>query len=366
MTRLFALLGLAIAVLCSVASASSKKPASASIKTTWPVRAIAADGKRVAFVARMRCPPQSCLGPVCATVRVWRPARSHVARLQDTCPNDFVPYIGSVALAGARAAWLQTYSGTTATETVVMTATPVAAKPVEVAYAATTTPYGGYGTSALAPVGDGPLLVFTVETRCQAAEKGDDGPPCPPGRKDHDVIRATVWRIPGDARCPSDPIVRRCARVAEGTSELTALAVNTGRILVRTSDGVSVMTPTGRHVRDLPVDHVRAAALSGNRVALRVPGAIEIYDTGSGERVEHVPVSALTRLEDFDRGILVTAVKKSVKVRRLANGRTATIHTRGVPHARLETSGLFVAGGRHITFTPMGVLLRKTGNGADG
>jgi hypothetical protein len=242
----------------------------------------------------------------------------------------------------------------------------VAAKPVEVAYAATTTPSGGYGTSALAPVGDGRRLVFTVETRCQSAEKGDDGPLCPPGRKDHDVIRATVWRMPGRARCPADAIVRRCAQVAQASSELTALAVDAARIVVRTSDGVSLITPTGRHLRDLPIPNVRAAALSGGRLAVRVRGAVDVYDVGSAQMVEHIPVAPLARLEDLEAGILVTAVKRTIKLRRLADGRVATIHTRGVAHAQLEAAGLFVAGARHITFTPMAVLLRRLAAGISG
>jgi hypothetical protein len=365
MKRLFTyaapLVALAITVLCSVSSASSIGSASTGLETKGPVRALAADGARAALVVHTCRAGALCSDSEgCTTVRVWAPASGRSARLEHTCPDGFMS-TDDVALARARAAWLESWYGTTVKETVVMTATRARPKPVQVAYESTSEAYGPYGNTALAPVGDGQLLVFTVETRCESTEKGGDGPPCPPDRKDGDVIAATIWRLPGTARCPSYPIVRRCARVAEETSELTALAVDGGRIVVRTSDGVSVMTPTGRHLRDLAVEKVRAAALSGDRLALRIPGAIEIYDAGSGTLIGHVPVSAQARLEDLEDGVLVTAVKKTVNVRRLVNGRVTTIHTRGVPHAQLEPSGLFVAGGRHLTFTPMSQVLRQLG-----
>jgi hypothetical protein len=109
--------------------------------------------------------------------------------------------------------------------------------------------------------------------------------------------------MPGRARCPADAIVRRCAQVAQASSELTALAVDAARIVVRTSDGVSLITPTGRHLRDLPIPNVRAAALSGGRLAVRVRGAVDVYDVGSAQMVEHIPVSPLARLEDLEAGI---------------------------------------------------------------
>ena len=45
----------------------------------------------------------------------------------------------------------------------------------------------------------------------------------------------------------------------------------------------------------------------------------------------------------------------------LANGRTTTIRAGGVARAQLEPSGLFVAGYRRLTFTPMRDVLRRLG-----
>jgi hypothetical protein len=226
-------------------------------------------------------------------VNVWEPVRARESRIEHTCPNDFIPSTGGIALAGKRVGWLQTSFGTTDTETIVRTATLARPMPVTVAYALGSA-YGQYGDATLAPVGDGGLLAFTVERRC--AEEGEDGPPCPTGCKPHDVIAATIWRLPGRGRCPTDSVVRRCARVAKADGELTVLAVDAGRIVARIDDAVSLLRSNGAHVRDFPAAKVRAGVLSGSRLALRVTGAVEIYDTGSGELVKSLPMR-LDRLE---------------------------------------------------------------------
>ena len=112
-------------------------------------------------------------------------------------------------------------------------------------------------------------------------------------------------------------------------------------------------------VHDFPVENVRGAALSGNRLALRVGGGVSVYDTSSGEVVFRAEGG--DRLEDLQSGILVTTSGKTVKLRRVEDGRVARIRTRGVSRAQLERPGLFVAGGRRVTFTPMADVLRRLG-----
>ncbi len=349
------------ALLAASAAAPSRTPV--TVKTKGPVRSLAADGKRAAFVVHVRCGRSGlCVGSeaLCATVNVWAPSRGRATQLEHTCPNDFIPSTGGIALAGKRAGWVQTFFGMTDTETIVKTATLARPKPVIVAYALGGA-YGNYGDAALAPVGDARLLVFTIERRC--AEQGEDGPPCPPGRRAGDVIAATIWRLPGHDRCPADSVVRRCARVARADGELTVLAVDAGRIATRTDDGVSLLTAGGGRLRDFPVAKVRAGALSGSRLALRVPGAVEVYDTGSGQLVKSYSVSSSERLEDLEHGILVTVKGRTVALRRILDGKTATIHTRGIAHAQLEPPGLFVAGGRRVSFAPMSRVLRMLRSG---
>jgi hypothetical protein len=354
-------LAFALPLLASVGSASPGVVGSRTLATRAPIGAIAADGKRAALVVRVGCRAVvgvcSTTEHLCAVVEVWEPVRGRESRIEHTCPSDFVPSTGGIALAGRRVGWLQTFFGSTDTETSVETATLVRPKPVDVAYALGSA-FGQYGDATLAPVGDGGLLAFTVERRC--AGEGEDGPPCPTGRKPHDVIAATIWRVPGRGRCPGEYVVRRCARVAKADGELTVLAVDAGRIVARTEDGVSLLTSNGVHVRDFPVAKVRAGVLSGSRLALRVPGAVEIYDTGSGELVKSLPMR-LDRLEDIEHGILVTATKRTVTLRRLSDDHTVRIHTRAIAHAQLEPSGLVVAGGHRVTFVPMADILRRLG-----
>lgn len=38
-----------------------------------------------------------------------------------------------------------------------------------------------------------------------------------------------------------------------------------------------------------------------------------------------------------------------------------TVHTLAIPNAQLEPSGLFVASGRRVTFTPIAVIARRLG-----
>jgi hypothetical protein len=141
--------------------------------------------------------------------------------------------------------------------------------------------------------------------------------------------------------------------------------VNAGRIAARTDDGVRLLSGRGARLQDFPVENVRAAALSGNRLALRVPGAVEVYDTASGELVKRIPSQGsarLDRLEDLEKGILVTAMGRTITLRRLSDGRTARIRARGIAYAQLEPSGLFVAGGRRVRFTPMAGVERLLGS----
>ena len=77
------------------------------------------------------------------------------------------------------------------------------------------------------------------------------------------------------------------------------------------------------------------------------------------ELVDTISAQARDRLEDLEEGILVTAMGKAVILRRLSDGHTARIHTRGYARVRLERPGLFIAGGHRVTFTPMSDVLRR-------
>jgi hypothetical protein len=261
--------------------------------------------------------------------------------------------MGPVALAGTRVAWFEESGGLTLKDSVV-TATPARRVPVQLG--------AGFppGEVLQGPVGDGRLIVFTYGFRCD--EEDEEG--CPPGKHTGDIVGATLWRTATRGECPSDDYSDsgHCARIASADGELAALAVDAGRIAARTDQGVRLLTASGgRLLRDLPVAKVRAAALSGNQLALRVPGAVEIYDTGSGELVKKYPAQAKARLADLEGDILVTAMGRIVTLRRISDGRSATIRARGWAHAQLEEPGLFVAGARRVTFTPLAGVQRMLG-----
>jgi hypothetical protein len=236
----FAGVALATILLASVAEAAAPAPPAQYVrKTSGPVLALAADGGRAAFIVEGRVKE-------CMSVMVWDPAHRRVARLQSGAAkcesSDRLNRRGmpTVAIAGSRAAWLQLTGGNNL-ETIIFTATLARPKPVWLAYGAAAD--GVAGSVVRRPVGDGSLLAFTTETRCHP----DYGDGCPPGRQPGDIIEATVWRVGGTGRCPSGPVASlvTCSVVARADSELSVLAVDAGRIAVRTQAGLRLYTAAG-------------------------------------------------------------------------------------------------------------------------
>jgi len=315
------------------------------------ITSLAADGNRVAMVIDL---------PNCASVEVWDAKQARVSGLKRPCGRSGGD--GSqegtygVALAGTRAAWIHTGGGNTL-ETYVDTATLARRTPVSVASGGAD--IGGIGTFAGAVFGDGALLAFTLGERCESG--GEPEYQCPPGKRTGDVVAASVWRVGGQGRCPEHTPAVRCTRVAEVVGgDLTVLAVDAGRIAARTDTGVRLLTEQGAVLRDFGVK-ARTAALSGNRLAVRTATAVEIYDTGSGELSYRIPVAGGVTLDDLEGDLLVTSSGATVTVHRLADGRTTTFRPGGTARAQLEQPGLFVAGTRRVTFTPMSDLLRRLG-----
>jgi hypothetical protein len=344
-------------LLVSVAGAASGTPRQRVRKTSGPVLALAADGQRAAFIVEGRVKE-------CTSVMVWDPAHRRINRLQSggaKCESsDRLNRRGmpSVAIAGSRVAWLQLTGGNNL-ETIIFTATLARPKPVWLAYGAAAD--GVAGSFVRRPFGDGSLLAFTEETRCHP----DYGDGCPPGRQPGDITEAIVWRVGGTSRCPSGPVASRlkCSAVARADSELTVLAVDAGRIAVRTHTGVRLYTAAGRVLRDIDIKPVAAAALSGNRLVMRDNDGFVIYDTRTGKLDSSLPGSEGQRLDDLERGIVVIAEGGTVGLRRLpdAGGGTGTIRAGRPALAQLERPGLFVAGARRVRFLPMRDVVRRLG-----
>jgi hypothetical protein len=342
-----------LTVFVAVSAAATGTATQSVRKTSGPVLALAADGDRAAFIVEGRLKE-------CWSVMVWKPARRQIDQLESAAKCESTDRLNrrgppTVALAGSRAVWLQ-LTGGNSLETILRTAT--LARPTPAWIAVGNAYYGEVGTFVRPPGGDGTLLAFTIERICGT----DDPPYCPPGRMGGDVVEATVWRIGGTGRCPNavtrSPV--RCSVVAKADSELTVLAVDAGRIAVRTASGVRLLTQSGRVLRDIAVTGARKAALSGRRVAVKTASAVEVYDSATGQLSARFPFVG-GRLEDLDGDILVTASGGTVTLRRLSNGRTTTIHAGRTGLAQLEQPGLFVASARRVTFIPMRDVLRRLG-----
>ena len=350
-------LAVVIPIVASVASAAPEASTPVTLVTKRPVAALAADGGRAALVIPGRGadplePPWQIL--------VWEPASHRLL----TIHTERHAYGGvGVALAGTRVAWDDCSScyGNTLTTRV---SSATLARRSAVSLGSDDGAEGPVGGEILAPSGDGKLLAYTDQQRC---DENGDYEPCPPGRQPGEVVKATIWRAAPRGNCPSSfsegdsRRPGRCARVARANGELTVLDVDAGRIAARTDKGVRLLTGAGRRPLDVPVRNVSGAALSGNRLAVRVPGSFQIHDTGSGELLATIPAQSRDRIEDLKAGILVTANGKTVTLRRLSDGHTTRLRTPGHAHARLEGTGLFVAGGHRVTFVPIADILRRLG-----
>jgi Tol biopolymer transport system component len=328
------------------ASAREFRPGSGEISD------LAADGGLAAIIFTAK----PCVD---AGVEAWQPARHRFARLaREGCGENGVRYqpAHGLAVAGAHVAWLQVNGGNDL-ETSVVTATLGGDAPVDLGVE--TADGSDLGDIAGEPVGGDGLLVFTVSYRCDHDPYDSN---CPPGRKTGDLAHATIWRLGGRMRCGGDESgPRRCTKVAQADGELTVLAAGSGRIAARTDQGVRVLTAAGKVVRDLPVA-AKAAAVSGTQLAIRTADAVEVWDTGSGQRNARFPVPKAVTLQDLGGDILVTASGKTVTLRKLGNGHTAVFGTVGPAKAALEEPGLYLAGTRRVTFTPMREVLRRLGS----
>ena len=359
MRTLLAAVALGTMLVASVAAAAPGTPTQYVRKTSGPVLALAADGDRLALAVGGRRTGVGKRFIGCANVDLWEPTRRRVVQFEAAagCVPGYRTTTLAVAVAGTRVAWLRVGGSSERTETTVITATLGRRAPVPLARAIS--PDSIMGFFAMPPAGDGALLAFTLEQRCSEPQFD----PCPPGHK-HFTL-SSVWRVGGGGRCPWNSVAgnrRRpvgCSRVANADGELTVLAVDAGRIVVRTEGGIRLLTQAGEVVRDIPLRGVRKAALSGNRLAAKTAAAIHIYEAGSGSLSDRLAASSPVTLEDLDRDILVTASGGTVTLRRLGDGRTATLHTSGVARAQLEPPGLFIAGGRRVSFVPMREVLRR-------
>jgi hypothetical protein len=137
---------------------------------------------------------------------------------------------------------------------------------------------------------------------------------------------------------------------------LDVLAVDAGRIVVRSAARTTVYDADGRIIRDLPFGG--AAALSGDRLALKTVGAIELYDLRSGRRMRRY--TSFSDLEALEGDLIGTDSGGGYMIRRISDGRRTMFQPLGdEAFGRLDERGLFRAGGGRIVFTPMREIRRR-------
>jgi len=320
---------------------------------------MAADGPRVAVITR------SVRGD-CEHVAVWTPAAKSVRRFPPKrTPCTGADAIGSVALAGTRTAWLWATTTGTSVETGVITATLAHPKALLPVFAHNGAERGGAGDFTRRPVGHGGLLAFTVEHACDADAVRNQGPgapdQCPPGLGTGAIDAAKLYRMGGPGPCFGDGVSRSaCTPIVKLDGTLRVLAVDGRRIAAATDGGINLFNENGASIKTFPVE-AEAAALSGNRLAVRTESAVEIYDAGSGQLDRRLRTQAGLRLQDLEGDILVTCNGGTITLRKLSNDRTTRIRTGGVAFAQLERPGLFAAGAGRLTFMPMRDVLRRLG-----
>lgn len=347
-----ALLALGAATLAgSLSSADASRPPPA---LSVSVASMAASGPRVAFIT-------PATSHACQQVRIWTPATGSVRRLWGGRMPCDPSTNGPIALAGTVAAWLwRTTTGTYEERAIVLgsATSPKAPKPFLLHTARDRG--SGVGTVVGSPSGDGPLISFAAAETCDADAPPGEPDRCPPGLRTGDTVTTTLYRTGGPGPCPGDGSKNACTQIARAEGRLEVLAVDAGRIATSTPASVILFTGSGTRVRELRVS-AHAAAMSGERLALRTDTAIELYDARSGRQVARYPVQDSVRLEDLEDELLVTASKGTVTVQRLTDGRRVSFRPGGTARAQLEGAGLFVAGAHRLTFTTMRELLRRLG-----
>ena len=350
----FAALAVGLVGVCGSGAARGTIPEQSSTIHT-PIKYMAADGGRVALITRSTRSD-------CEHVAIWTPATKSLRRFSGPARCTEPETIGPIALAGNKTSWLWTSTTGLTVETAVVMAgvsRPKRLLPFFVHVGADRAT--GAGQFARRPVGHDALLAFTVEHNCDANEKAGDADYCPPGFRTGDTVATTLYRLGGPGPCFGDGVARgACTPIVKVDGWLRLLAADDSRLAVATPTGVMLFTRAGVRLKAFGTEG-EAGALSGKRLAVRTPNAVEVYETDSGRQSAHVAASESVSLQDLEGDLLVTASRGTITVRRLSDGRTITLRPGGVARGQLERQGLFTAGVSGVRFVPMRELLRRLG-----
>ena len=203
--------------------------------------------------------------------------------------------------------------------------------------------------------GDGSFIAFSSRQKC-----GDLGAPACPSGAPKTLLNQTVWRLrrpPFQAHCVTGP--GPCVQIARRNGVLEPLSVDSGRVVLRRSNGsLVVRTSSGGLVRRFPglAGRARAAELMGSRLVVLVPGRVLEFSLATGVRlsrrtVPNVPSAGVCgvtpcapvalRLVDASRGLVAYIHSGDLHVLRLRDGQDSVVAA--ATDARFGDTGLFYA-----------------------
>ena len=297
----------------SAALASDTKIDGKVLEATHRIVELKADEDRVAV--RYADLPLRCH-------EVWTPALRSVVRFPN-CNNDFV---SQLALTGERLTWADfaRFLGTNNYNV----ATATLDRPIRRPVAGVCPPR--QDPCVRPPVGDvvgeGSLTVF------DSWEGPEPEPfcsrPCPTLKRN-----GRLFKVVDEA----------AVQIAASTGELTPLAVDEERILVKQSGILSVLDSDGKALVSFPAPAATGARMQGPDLVVHVGGTLEARDAGSGALLHTWPLPTDATLADLHGGLAIYVTTTAVHVLRLADGRDAAITPPGGGpfQAQIEALGLF-------------------------
>ena len=323
------------------------------LQTTAPVDQLAADGSRVAIAyqtAREKC------------LEIWNPIDHQLTRIsRGPCgillPGTPAPF-NDLALAGTRTGFASFNTCGMRSHCYRLT-TASLDQPAPVFADGLCPSWDLYYCDRL-PIGDvrgdGTLIAFDSWTGIEAV---CDRQPCATDKHD-----GQLWTIRNGAAAAT--------QIASAAGELTVLAVDNERILVREGNTiVSVFSSVGTRTHSLTVPNLRGAHLQGPDLAVLTSGGLQHYDATTGDlrHTWNISDAAAAELVDLHAGVALYLVGTTVHLVRLSDGQHSAIPAAGAApvHAQLDDAGLFYSFGisdgtykGRVVFVPSTELFRDT------
>jgi hypothetical protein len=318
------------------------------LRLSQPLKAMAAERGRVAFAFCNQL------------VGVWRPGAGGITRLgpvaQWACPPPRgIESVFSLALTRDRVAWTAEAGGNIITNLlflVVLGRPHVLTISADISYCCR----GNPDPERIGDVyGDAGFIAFSSRVKCN-----DLGAPACSSGAQPTLLRQSVWRLrrpPFQAPCVAKP--GPCVQLASRNDVLQPLSVDSGRVVLRRSNGTLVVrNSTGGLVRRFQglAGVTRAAELMGDRLVVLVPGNVLVFALATGAQLRSRPVpqvpsggvcgmppcpSVTLTLVDAARGLIAYLLSGELHLLRLRDGRDEVVAP--AVDARFGDTGLFYA-----------------------